>query len=78
MPKDFGIKWIVWLMYTNAVSIIMTLQLIFLYLSADNSIPQQYVHWCLGVANILGIVVAQIKNRFPVPPRPLRKKVKYG
>lgn len=63
MPKDFGIKYTLWTtwrwIYFNPLTIVMTLQAVLFQLALDNPA----VHWMGTAASVLGVVVAQIRNR---------------
>lgn len=71
MPHDFGWRWLVWLLWSNILTVLLTIQAIFLQLTLDpESLPRNWVHRVLQAANIIGIVVAQVKRNNPPPPRP--------
>jgi hypothetical protein len=74
MPKDWGFRYIGWLLYTNALSIVMTVQLIFLQFTMDSTLSRPTVHWLLSGVNVLGIIIAQIKRATGPPPRPLKHR----
>lgn len=75
MPRDWGWRYLWWVAWTNMLTIICTIQLGFIYLTADNTLDlsDKSSHRLLAVANLLGIVVAQIKRHNP-PKDPPRKK----
>jgi len=74
MPRFFGVRYILWLGWTNALTILLTVQAIFLQLTLDpESLSRVWVHRLLQAANIIGIVVAQIKRNAPPGPAPKRK-----
>jgi hypothetical protein len=77
MPRDFGWRWLLWLAWCNALTIICTMQVALLQITMpDPSTPQQarpWIHWVLTAVNILGIIAAQIKRNNPPLPPPLQK-----
>lgn len=74
MPRYFGWRYIWWLAYTNALTILATLQLIFLQFTMDDTLSRPVVHWLLSGANILGIVIAQIKRNHPPGKAPTKRR----
>lgn len=77
MPRDFGPRFILWMIWSNLLSIICTLQIIVLYLSADDTLAlsDKTTHYLLTGANVLGIVIAQVKKNHPPKEAP-RKRIK--
>lgn len=63
MPSDFGVKYIFWItwrwLYYNPLTLVMTLQAVLFQLALDNPA----VHWMGTAASVLGVIVAQIRNR---------------
>jgi len=63
MPNDFGFKYVFWMvcrwLYFNPLTIVLTMQAILFQLALDNPA----VHWLGTAASVLGVIVAQIRNR---------------
>jgi len=74
MPRDFGWRYVLWLTWSNVLTIILSLQAIFLQLTIDSDIPTTWTHHLLTAADVLGIVAAQIKRNKPPPPPPRKKR----
>ena len=76
MPRDFGLRWLLWMAYCNAVTILAILQGIFasLLLVADdpnNPILSHNAFRYIVLSNaILTGLVAQLKKNHPPPPPP--------
>lgn len=76
MPRDFGLRWIMWMAWSNAVTILAILQGIFasLLLVGDDPNNPLFSHNAfryimLGNAILTGLV-AQLKKNHPPPPPP--------
>jgi hypothetical protein len=74
MPRSFGWRYILWLAWSNALTILLSIQAIFLQLTIDSEIPRVWTHHLLTAADVLGIVAAQIKRNVPPGPPPRRKR----
>ena len=73
MPRDFGLRYMIWIAWTNKLTILMALQALFTAVTLDPTlVNHQVAHWCLIVANVLGIVGAQYSRRNPIPPPPVQ------
>jgi hypothetical protein len=74
MPRDFGWRYLLWILWDNPITVLMTLQAIFLQLTLDPDLSPVWVHRVSQVACALGIVIAQIKKRVPSasPPPPTK------
>jgi hypothetical protein len=80
MPRDFGIRYILWVCWSNAITILMTLQGVFaaVLLVAENDtskdplLPHTWVRWIVLGNAILTGVVAQIKRSNPPGPPPTK------
>ena len=63
MPKDFGPKYVFFIVcrwiYFNPLTIVMTGQAVLFQLALDNPA----VHWLGTAASVLGVIVAQVRNR---------------
>jgi hypothetical protein len=71
LPRTFGIRYILWMAWSNSLTILLTLQAIFLQLTLDpESIPRNWVHRLLQAANLIGIIIAQLKRNTPPGPPP--------
>lgn len=66
VPAYFSLRYVMWLMWTNALTILMTLQGIFTGLTLDEKyMSQAAAHGCLLISFVLGVIVAQIKKNHP-------------
>jgi hypothetical protein len=81
VPSNFGVRYVLWaawwLFWSNAVSLLQTLQLIAVYLEGDPTDPASHpfvsrtaLHWITLANGVLSIVLLQIKRKKPdlVPP----------
>lgn len=73
MPRDFGWRYLGWLCWTNKLSVLFTLQCIFLEITADSDLPRNITHHCLAAANIIGLVLAQISRKQGTLPPPTKE-----
>ncbi len=78
IPRDFGWRYILWMIWSNAITILAALQGIFvsvLLVSDDPTnpmLPHYVVRWIvLGNAVLTG-VVAQLKRNSPPGPPPVK------
>jgi hypothetical protein len=75
MPRDFGVRWLVWMAYSNMLTIVFTAQLVMMQVAYDpHNAQSPWVHWVLTGANVFGIIGAQIKRNKPPPPAPRKRK----
>ena len=76
VPSYFTFKYMwrytVWLIWSNPLTIFLTIQSIFLQLTMDTTMSRPVVHWSLTGANMLGILIAQLKKNNPSPPPPTK------
>jgi hypothetical protein len=56
------------------LTILCTVQLVIIQLSADETLSKSLVHWLLMGGNVLGIIIAQIKRSSPPGGPPMKKK----
>jgi hypothetical protein len=72
IPRDFGWRYILWWIWSNAITVLMIVQAAFATLTLDPTlIPHNVFHWLLVTNAVLCAILAQIKRNNP-PPR--RKK----
>jgi hypothetical protein len=72
VPTYFGWRYILWLIWSNLITGLMTLQAIFAALTLNpDLVPHNVFHWILISNAVLCVAVAQIKQRTPVPDRPV-------
>lgn len=73
MPKDFGAKYVFWCLcrwvWFNPLTILLTVQGTLFQLALDNPA----IHWLGTGASVLGVLVAQIRNRGKDYTSPLSK-----
>jgi len=62
MPSNFGLKYILWFFWSNAITSLMVVQVIFATLALDESVPHNVAHWCLIGNAVVTAVVAQVKK----------------
>ena len=71
VPKYFSMRYIWWVIYSNAITILATIQLIFQGLTLDPTmLDHKTVHWVDIFNMVLMIIVAQAKKNDPSPPSP--------
>jgi hypothetical protein len=69
MPRDFGWRWVLWMAWCNAISILATLQAVFAAITLDPTLlPHDVVHWIQIASLILLVIIAQLKKYNPPPP----------
>ena len=74
MPRDFGWRYILWVTWCNALSILGTAQAILAMLALDPTLVSAKSYHYITLANaILVVVVAQWKKNAPPGPPPLMK-----
>jgi hypothetical protein len=72
VPTYFGWRYILWVIWSQAITGLMTLQAIFAALTLDpDLVPHNVFHWILIGNAVLCVAVAQIKRGNPVPDRPI-------
>ena len=77
MPRDFGWRWIAWIAWCNAISILSTSQAIFAALALDSDSFSPHAIRGYMIANaVLTVIVSQIKKNRPPGPPPLQKDTK--
>lgn len=73
MPRDFGVRYILWMAWCNAITILSVLQGIFATLALAGDMFSHNTVRIYMVANaILSAVVAQIKRNKPPGPPPTK------
>lgn len=73
MPRDFGLRWILWWGWCNAISILTTFQAVLAAVTLDPSLlPHDLVHYAMIANCVLTIVIAQTKKNSPPPPPPVQ------
>ena len=79
IPRDFGWRYILWMIWSNAITILAALQGIFasvLLVSDDPTnpmLPHTWVRWIVLGNAILTGVIAQVKRNSPPSPPPTQK-----
>jgi hypothetical protein len=77
VPRDFGWRYIAWLAWTNAVTILMVIQGVFATLAlASDMFSHNTVRVYMVASAVLSAVVAQIKRNAPPPPPPTKDLAK--
>ena len=73
MPLNFGLRYVLWIAWSNALTILMTLQAVFTMVTLDPTLVDHAVaHYCLVASCVLGIVIAQLKRNNPPGPPPTK------
>ena len=74
VPSYFGLRYIVWLIWTNLVTIIAIVQGTFavLALSSEDMFSHTTVRWFMVASAVLSAVIAQIKKNVPPSPPPTK------
>lgn len=73
MPRDFGWRYILWLIWCNALSILGTAQAILAMVALDPTlVAAKTYHWVTLGNAILVVVIAQWKKNAPPGPPPLK------
>lgn len=74
VPAYFGLRYVLWFMWSNAITLLMTLQVIVSTLALDPTLlPDKVTHWMLIANAVLVAILAQIRRDRPPPSRPLNK-----
>jgi hypothetical protein len=76
MPRDFGLRYIAWFLWSHAITGLSILQAVFasVLLAADGDpnhplLPHEAVRWIvLGNAILTGVIAAVKRNNPPGPP----------
>ena len=77
VPSYFSFRYIAWVAWSNAITIMAMLQAIFQAITLDPTLlPHEVVHWATIVSLILTIIVAQMKKNNPPGESP--RKVSNG
>lgn len=75
MPRNFGWRWLLWVAWCNAITILSALQAVFTALTSDpdSTLVSHRAFHIISVCNlVLVIVVAQVKKNSPPPPPPTK------
>lgn len=74
MPRDFGFRYIAWLAWSNAITVLGTLQaIVSLLVMGDKSLfTDNQFHELLFANAVLTIIVAQLKKNNPPGPPPTK------
>lgn len=73
VPPYFGWRYIVWLAWTNAISILGVVQAVFQAITLDATLVSHNTVHYLSIANlVLIVVIAQIKKNNPPSPPPTK------
>jgi hypothetical protein len=71
VPKWFTMRYVAWLIFTNPISILATLQAIFQALTLDPSMVSHTTVHVISICNlVLIVVIAQIRKGKSSPPPP--------
>jgi hypothetical protein len=77
MPRDFGWRYVAWLAWSNAISILATLQAIFAAITLDPTLVSHQAFHVISIANlVLLVVIAQLKKNNPPSPPPTKQPPK--
>ena len=72
VPAYFSVRYVLWFMWSNAITLLMTLQTIVSALTLDQSLfPDKVLHWMLIANAALVATLANIRRNGPPPSRPL-------
>jgi hypothetical protein len=70
MPANFGFKYIMWFLWSNAITILMTVQAGFTALTLDPTlIGHVTFHWILISNAVIVAALANIKRNSPPPEK---------
>jgi hypothetical protein len=73
VPAYFSWRYVLWLSWSNPVTILATLQGIFQAITLDDSLLPHSVTHGIAIANlVLIIIIAQIRKRLPPGPQPMK------
>ena len=66
MPKEFSFKYVMWVLWCNAVTVLVTIQGVLAAITLDPTLMSHVIfHW-VSIGNaLLVIVLAQIERRGP-------------
>jgi hypothetical protein len=70
MPANFGWRYVLWFLWSHAITVLMITQAIFSTLTLDPTLVSHDVfHWMLIINAVLCAVLAQVKRDHPPPKR---------
>jgi hypothetical protein len=73
VPAYFSWRYIFWLLWANAITVLNTIQAVVATLTLDPTlIPHDTLHYLLIANCILCVVVAQLKKNNPPGPPPMK------
>lgn len=73
VPAYFSFRYVLWLCWTNAITILSVVQGIAAALTLDpTAVSHAVFHWCLIANSVLCVVIAQIKRNAPPGPPPTK------
>jgi hypothetical protein len=73
VPAYFSWRYLAWLGWSNAISILATLQAIFAAITLDPTlVSHETYHWITIFSLVLTVVVAQAKKNYPPSPPPVK------
>ena len=76
LPPDFGLRYVLWFIWCNAITGLMIVQAIFASITLDPTlVPHNIFHYILLGNACLCAIIAQVKRNNPPPPPPLQKAV---
>ncbi len=68
VPTYFGFRFVMWWLWSNAITGLMILQAAFTALTLDPTlVPHETFHWILLGNSVLCAIVAQVKLTNPTP-----------
>ena len=74
MPRDFGVRYVLWFAWCNAISILSIIQGSF---AAAALMTDLFSHTTIRVYMVcnavLSLIIAQVKRNSPPPPPPLKQ-----
>jgi hypothetical protein len=71
VPAYFSFRYVLWFMWSHAITLLMTVQVIFSALTIDpNAFSHTTFHWLLIINSVLVAVLAQIRRDNPPPYKP--------
>jgi hypothetical protein len=73
VPAYFSFRYVIWLAWTNALTILMTIQGIVAAITLDPTLVSHgALHWYLIANAVLSVIIAQIKRNYPPSPAPTK------
>jgi hypothetical protein len=70
IPSNFGVRYVMWFLWCNAITALMITQAAFATLTLDPTlIPHNLTHWMLVGNAVLCAALAQIKRNTPPPTK---------